>query len=97
MSNVVNEWRHGRKDVGATAERIATQQVGYQGLMLTADSTNTVPIYLGATPNVTADTDEDTGGVPLMPGSTKSFPLESPHLVFAIAASPDQGLSWSLF
>lgn len=97
MNEPVNQWRQGRATVGATAARIHTDPlVGYHGLMLTADADNSETIFLGPTSAVTAD-DTATGGITLSPGSTKSFPLSSPHLVYAIAEAPGQGLAWALF
>jgi hypothetical protein len=97
MNDPVGEWRHGGGSVGTTAQVLT--QIGYSahhGVMVCADADNDGVIYIGSTDKVTADRSA-TGGIELRAGSTKSFPIDDPSLLFVIGSAPGQGYSFGAF
>lgn len=54
---------------------------------------NIAPIWLGGN-GVTADSNENTGGMPLPPGESLFIPLERLDRLFVISTAADQDLAW---
>ena len=54
---------------------------------------NTAPIWIGNA-KVTADADPNTGGFPLIPGSSIFLPVEFLDGLYAISTQASQSLSW---
>jgi hypothetical protein len=85
--------------VGATAVPINPFEFRFmKGFLLylpgTLDPTpNTAPVWIGDA-KVTADMDADTGGFPLVPGSSLFVPVEFLRDVYAISTMADQHLMW---
>lgn len=55
--------------------------------------TNTAPIWVGGS-NVTADSDIDTGGFPLLPGASLSLSVEDAEHLYFISTVADQSIMW---
>lgn len=54
---------------------------------------NTVPIWIGSS-LVTADSDTESGGFPLLPGSSIFIPSEFLSGLYAISSAANQKLAW---
>jgi len=86
-------------DVGISAVRV--NPIGFKfikGVLLHAPGTsdpgpNTDPIWIGG-PTVTADQAIETGGFPLIPGSTLEIPSEFLGGLYAISTAASQTLTW---
>jgi len=85
--------------VGVTAVKI--NPIGFKfvkGVLLHAPGTsdpspNTDPIWIGSA-NVTANQHLETGGFPLIPGSTLEIPSEFLGGLYAISTAATQTLTW---
>jgi len=88
--------KHGHKAVGVTAVQLLTKspQTMYKGVLLRADDSNTVIVYVGGGSNVTADNAESTGGMPLPAGATILVPTEDATNIWLIAAAAAQDIAW---
>jgi hypothetical protein len=84
--------------VGVTA--VAINPLGFQfqkGILLrTPESTdpvpNDAPIWIGSA-HVTADSDTESGGFPLIPGASLFIPVEFAKGLYAISTSASQDLA----
>jgi hypothetical protein len=95
---------HGHCPVTSTAAALAVAglQKGRitRGILVRApgpsdDTPNTCVVYVGG-PQVTADNNAGTGGVPVPPGATISLPCRDPSLIFVVTknGASTQDVSW---
>lgn len=96
----VTDLLHGHVTVGVTRKRVVTMDHSsmMKGIMLRAPGSgdpvpNTAPIWIGSN-GVTADSAEETGGMPLPPGESMFVPLEMLGKLYAVSTAPDQDLAW---
>lgn len=78
--------------VAASALNLLISNLRY-GIILLADSDNTVNIWIGKS-NVTADNNATTGGFPLIPGSSIELPFSDMQDLYGISTDADQNLVW---
>jgi hypothetical protein len=91
--------RWGHKTVGTTAVQLTT--LGFEfskGLLIRAPgsndpTSNTNCIWIGGK-GVTADSDAETGGMPLPPGDSINLPVNSPTDVYVISDAASQDVAW---
>jgi hypothetical protein len=92
--------RYGHKVVGATAVQVSAISVELEkGLLLRAPGAsdpapNTAPIWVGNNNKVTADSDIETGGMPLIPGANMTIPANLVKDLWVISTTPAQDLAW---
>lgn len=90
---------HGHTAVGVTTVPLTTLSLKcVRGLLLRApgpgeDDANTDVVYCGRAA-VTADADTNTGGFPILPGSTLFLPVDDPSKVYVVSPSASQSLAW---
>jgi len=85
--------------VGLTAVKV--NPLGFRftkGILLRTPGTldavpNAASVWIGMV-NITADTNIETGGFPLVPGSSLFLPVEFLEGLYAISTSTDQNLAW---
>ena len=91
--------RWGHKVVGATAVKLTTKEYGFfKGLLLRTpgsdDGTpNTNFIWVGGS-GVTADSNAETGGMPLAPGDSINLPVNDPTEIYVISDAASQEIAW---
>jgi hypothetical protein len=92
--------RYGHKVVGATAVRLTAFSAEMRkGVLLRApgdlDPTpNTHTIWIGTNESVTADSDVETGGMPLVPGAAITVPAKDANGIWVIAGAASQDIAW---
>lgn len=93
--DVAGSLHHGRNvDVGSTAAPLtAVRRRLSRGVQLKAAAANSTAVYVGSS-SVTAGTAAATDGFPLDPGDALFVPIDSPHKLYLIAASPQQSVCW---
>jgi len=94
--SVTGPFFHGHVLVGTTAVKLTTSQPSIllrKGIIVRADSANTVDIYLGNA-FVTADNVVGTGGLPIASGEAVFIPLDDPTLLYIRATVASQDLAW---
>ena len=94
----VQSFKNGYLPVTTSATKIVSDNEVkkiYKGILLVAHPANTDIIYVGA-PTVTADTNPDTGGIPLSPDASVTLPISHAEILSAISTSGGQHLSWTL-
>lgn len=91
---------HGHVTVGTTRVRVVDieLQTMAKGILVRAPGSgdptpNTATVWLGGT-GVTADSNKDTGGMPLPPGECLYVPLETVRRFWAISTVVGQDLAW---
>lgn len=91
--------RWGHKVVGTTAVKLTDLEFKFsKGLLVRAPGSsdptpNTNCIWLGGA-GVTADSDAETGGVPLAPGDSINLPVNDPTEIYAISDGAAQDVAW---
>ncbi len=85
---------HGHIAVGTSAAQLLDRDLGFKsGIILYASSANVANIWIGRE-SVTADADSNTGGFPLVPGSSVELPIAELNSVFGVSTSAAQDLAW---
>lgn len=85
---------HGHISVGVAAAQLLSRDFNFKsGVTLYASSGNSVNIWIGVR-GVTADANANTGGFPLVPGSSITIPVTELVNIFAISTSASQDLAW---
>lgn len=93
---------HGHAVVGTSPTKLVTYSVAaLKGVLLrcpgSADpSGNTDPVWVGNGPNVTANSNVQNGGMPLLPGSAMFIPLDDPSKLWVISTAVDQDIAWMI-
>jgi hypothetical protein len=90
---------HGHKSVGTSPTKIIVP--GYKfikGIVLRAPGdndpvSNNAPIWIGRA-DVTANSNEAAGGMPIAPGESLTLPLESGKDLYAISNTANQDIAW---
>jgi hypothetical protein len=60
-----------------------------------ADPTpNVAPVWVGNNESVTADSDTETGGMPLVPGAALEIPAQNAEDIWLISTAADQDIAW---
>jgi hypothetical protein len=94
-SDVTNKAWHGSATVDMTAMQIPNSAGKLtRGVQLRAHKANTDIIYVGVTPLVTANTDEERDGFPLSANEGLFVPFASMDLIHVIADVDGQKLFW---
>lgn len=92
--------RYGHKVVGATAVRLTDVSAEMvKGVLVRtpgdADPTpNTATIWVGNNPKVTADSNVETGGMPVIPGAALTIPAKYAHDIWVISTAASQDIAW---
>jgi hypothetical protein len=95
----VQDLYHGHKVAGATAVQLCPLSFPLlKGVLLrTPGARDPVPnthcVWVGPI-NVTADSDTDTGGMPLPPGESMFFPVDSLMKLWLVSTAEGQDVSW---
>lgn len=91
---------HGHVVVGVTRVRVISIELQpmLKGILVRAPGSgdpipNAATVWLGGT-GVTADSNKDTGGMPLPPGECMFVPLEHVKKLYAISTVANQDLAW---
>jgi hypothetical protein len=98
-STVPNRVYHGHKVVGTTVVRLVpTSNDLTTGLLIRTPGVddpvpNTAVVWVGGS-NVTADSDEATGGFPLTPGGSLVINVEHVTDLHFISTAADQEIAW---
>ena len=98
QTNTVKDLRFGHGVAGVTATKLTPHSIKLnQGLLFrcpgSKDPTaNTKPVWVGRS-GVTADS-TDTGGMPVVPGSSLFIPIDDPSELYVISTSADQDYAW---
>lgn len=100
LKESVQQWFNGHKSVGLTAVPLTT--IGYdlqKGVLIRAPGTgdptaNTTCVWVGRAANVTADSNEQTGGMPIPPGEAVFVPTDDPRKVYLISDDVTQDVAW---
>jgi hypothetical protein len=88
------ELNHGWVEVIDTPTPLSTIPFrAMRGIAIHCPLTNTMPAYIGRKA-VTPNTNESTGGMPLVPGASLTLPVDDPSAVYVVAAGPSQKLAW---
>ena len=94
--------RHGHQVASTTRIQLAVNKLSFpasKGILIRCPGpndpagANTVEVWIGG-PQVTADIDETTGGMPIAPGEAIFIPLEEPSLLFVISSAAAQDIAW---
>lgn len=91
--------KHGHVTVGVAARRLLAVDLRFKaGVLLRApgpddDTPNTAPIWVGSA-KITADSNERTGGLPILPGATVFLPIEDPTDIWVVSTVASQDLAW---
>jgi hypothetical protein len=93
--------RHGHTVVGQTPVPLSSVSVKLvRGILLRTPgpddftTPNVDAVYVGRK-GVTADTDPNTGGMPMLPGSAIELPLEDPSEVYVVTSTATpQDIAW---
>jgi hypothetical protein len=97
---VTKDIRYGHKVVGATAVQLtAISAEMRKGILIRApgvtDPTpNTHTVWIGTNESVTADSDVETGGMPLIPGAALTVPAQNANDIWVIAGAAAQDIAW---
>jgi hypothetical protein len=97
---VTKDIRYGHKVVGATAVQLTALSAEMRkGILLRtpgdSDPTpNTAPIWVGNNASVTADSDPETGGMPLVPGAALEVPAQNAQDIWLISTAASQDVAW---
>jgi len=100
QSTVDGKIRHGHKTVGASAVALSGISVSVKrGVLIRAPGgndpvPNTATVWIGGGSHVTADSDTDTGGFPLIPGATVVIDTDDVAKIYAISTAAGQDLAW---
>ena len=95
----VSNFLHGHKTVGVARTQLsAAKYEVHKGILLRVPGAgdavaNTYPVWVGGR-NVTADSNESTGGIPLTPGESMFIPLDDITSLYVISTGADQDLAW---
>jgi hypothetical protein len=98
-SSVTSKVSHGHTTVGTSRVQVVAEVSSLTtGLTLRAPGVsdpvpNTVAVWVGGS-NVTANSDETTGGFPLLPGAAITFNVEDARHLYFISTAADQDLAW---
>lgn len=94
--DTVDTFNTGSATVGGTAAALVDKSIPCaHGVLLRADSTNTVGIWVGSSAAVTAGTTAATDGFLLRPADGPVFlPISDLKFMFAIAGASSQKLYW---
>lgn len=85
----------GTLPVGTTAVQVSTSTRELTlGVQILADAGNAGVIYVSSSPNVTAGTNDETDGFPLVAGATLMFPAREENKVYLIATAVLQSISF---
>jgi len=99
VNNTAREVYHGHKAAGLTrAQLTPTSRVLIRGIYLYCpggdDPTpNTATVWVGGA-TVTADSDANSGGIPLVPGNSIFLQISDPSLLYVISTSASQDVAW---
>lgn len=99
VKEAVREFKHGHQVVGTTRIQLTPLEfMVNKGVLLRAPGTNDPspnddPVWVGGS-GVTADNDEGTGGMPIMPGDAIFIPVERPMLLWVVTNNTDQDIAW---
>jgi hypothetical protein len=76
----------GRKSsIAGTALQLSTTDTPAQrGILVKADSANTVDLYVGDADTITADAADATDGWPLAPGEAVLIPIDNLNKIYAV-------------
>lgn len=94
--------KHGHAVAGTTRVQLAVEKLSIpasKGVLVRCPGSNdpggsnTKEVWLGG-PNVTADENLTTGGMPVAPGEALFLPLEDPSLLFVVSTADDQDIAW---
>jgi hypothetical protein len=97
---VTKDIRYGHKVVGATAVQLTTVSAEMnKGVLLRApgdsDPTpNTAPIWVGTNASVTANSNAETGGLPVVPGAALEIPAKDAQDIWLISTAAAQDIAW---
>jgi hypothetical protein len=92
--------RQGHKTVGTSAVQLTTVSVEMEkGLLLRAPGStdpvpNTAPIWVGINEGVTADSNQGSGGMPLVPGASITIPASLANDLWVISTAVSQDIAW---
>lgn len=92
--------RYGHKAVGTSAVQLTTVGVDMEkGILLRAPGTgdlipNTAPVWVGTNAGVTADSNEGSGGMPLIPGASITVPASLAKDLWVISTAISQDIAW---
>ena len=88
----------GRKIVTSTVEVLSgssARAVG--GILIYADENNTQTVWIGGSANMTIDSNDETDGFPLKPGSSITLPVRAPQKIFlCIEKNIEQKCWWAI-
>lgn len=86
---------HGHTVVGTSPVPLTPNKFSevYKGVLVVADTANTVAIYIGRAA-VTADNNVATGGIPLPAGTSIFIPIEDPTVLYVVSGSASQDAAW---
>lgn len=99
IKEAVREFYHGHQVVTTTKVRLTDLDfVVNKGVLLRAPGTNdpvpnTDPVWVGSH-GVTSDSNEGTGGMPVMPGDAIFIPVDKPMLLWVVTNNSDQDIAW---
>jgi len=93
---VASPLKHGHKAVGTTAVQLVSTnpQTMQKGVLLRANSANAADVWVGVGSNVTADSAESTGGMPLPAGASMLVPTDDATKIWLISTAATQDIAW---
>lgn len=97
MSKITGgSFSHGRKSgIGTSAVQLTTTSSSARnGVLVKAGADNAGRVYPGTSPNVTADSNDDTDGFELTKDGSVIIEVDDPSKIFLIASEPDQKVFW---
>ncbi len=97
----VHDLWQGHALVGLTRVKVVSLELGTQalkGILLVTPGTNapvpnTHPVWVGGG-GVSADSNAETGGMPLLPGDSLFVPVADVSKLYAVSTAADQDLAW---
>ena len=97
----VSGLRHGHKAVGTSAVQLGgpLPYLPNKGILVRCPGAddpvpNTVPIWVGSTAAVTADSVETSGGFPVLPGDALFIPADDIEKIWCISTAASQDIAW---
>ena len=87
-------FQHGWIAVGTSPVQLTDESVSTKQIVVKSSIDNTAPIYVGDSPAVTADKNEDTGGFELSPGESLEMELDNTQRVYGVSMQADQMMCW---